>query len=292
MGLDLNAVQFLLRAHRQGVSFESVLTIGRLKLDVFPTALLELLRRRGLPVEPFPEQLPQTVYAEPFFRCLGAKNVCSLDASDYEGASFIHDLNQPIPAEWRERFDVVCDGGTLEHVFNFPVALRNCMEMVRADGHLFLDAPGNNWFGHGFYQFSPELFYRALSEGNGYEVVEMIAHAAGPQARWYRVADPTAVQSRVELISYTLIHLLVCARRNRIVELFRQMPQQSDYTVLWRDATAGKRTDDVHVSRFVRLVSRYLPRAAAMLKAANTAFRFYSSHSLRNRRFFVPVAKE
>ena len=166
------------------------------------------------------------------------------------------------------------------------------MEMVRTGGHLFLDAPGNNWFGHGFYQFSPELFYRALAEENGYEVIEMIAHAAGPQARWYRVADPMAVQSRVELISYTLIHLLVHARRNRIVELFRQTPQQSDYTVLWRDATTGKRPTDVPVSSFVRLASRYFPGAVGLFKAIHTGFRFYSSHSLRNRRFFVPIAKE
>ena len=64
------------------------------------------------------------------------------------------------------QFDVVYDGGTLEHVFNFPVALRNAMELLRPGGRLFtIHTCANNLCGHGFYQFSRELFYRTLSQG-------------------------------------------------------------------------------------------------------------------------------
>src|SRR6185369_3602116 len=292
MGLDVNAVQFLLRARKQGVEFGDVLTVGRLGLDVLPARMVQLLQPHGLSADAFLKATPETCYAEVFFKCLGARTVLSIDASDYEGAAFVHDLNKPVPAEWHGRFDVVYDGGTLEHVFNFPVALRNCMEMVRPGGYLFLDTPGNNWFGHGFYQFSPELFYRALSEENGYEVVEMIAHAPGPQARWYRVADPKVVQSRVELISFSLVHLLVQARRTRVVELFQQMPQQSDYKVVWNAAVAGKPPPAAQSGALVRTVSRFSPRLAHLIKAMGTGLRLYRSHSLRNRRFFTPIAKE
>ncbi|SPE50308.1 hypothetical protein SBV1_110028 [Verrucomicrobia bacterium] len=292
MGLDLHGVQLLLRARKQGVQFGNVLTIGRLVLDVFPNKIQQLLQAHGLPDEKFRGGGPASGQTEDFFRSLGATSVQSLDASAYEGASVVHDLNLPISAEWKGRFDVVYDGGTLEHVFNFPVALRSCMEMVKVGGHLFLDSPGNNWFGHGFYQFSPELFYSACSEENGYEVVEMIAHPTGPQGRWYRVANPRVVRSRVELISYTLIHLMTHARRVAEREVFKQMPQQSDYTVAWQAGAPATQPLDRAAGPLVRFVGRRAPALAALLKAGKTGWNFYRSHSLRNRRFFVPISRD
>jgi hypothetical protein len=78
------------------------------------------------------------------------------------------------------------DGGTTEHVFNFPTALTNAMQMVETGGHLVIITGGNNFCGHGFYQFSPELFYRALSAENGFEMKRLIAAEVG--GNWYEVA--------------------------------------------------------------------------------------------------------
>src|SRR5947208_15867345 len=138
MGLDINAVRFLIAAGQQGVRFDEVLTIGRQDLNVYPTKMVQVLREHGLPHGAFVNPTGDTLYAEPCFESLGAKQVFSMDVSDFEGANFVHDLNQPIAADLKERFDVVYDGGSLEHVFNFPVALKNCMEMVRVGGRLFM----------------------------------------------------------------------------------------------------------------------------------------------------------
>ncbi len=292
MGLDINAVQFLLRARKNGLQLGKVLTVGRLNLDVFPAKVCQLLRQHGLSDELFRDKGVASGYADDFFRALGATSVQSLDASNYEGASLVHDLNQPIPAGWRDSYDVVYDGGTLEHVFNFPVALRNCMELVRPGGHLFLHAPGNNWMGHGFYQLSPELFFRTLSAENGYQMNEMIAYSVGPCARWYRVSDPQVIRSRVELISYSLILLLVHAKKNQSVEIFRQMPMQSDYSVMWQESSGKTNEPAQPPGFFVRLFSRHLPGVASLIKAMGYGLKFYRSHSLRNRRFFTLVEKE
>ena len=107
-------------------------------------------------------------YAEEFLKRLGAKETISIDASAYEGASLVHDMNLPIGDDLKRRFSVVIDGGTLEHVFNFPVAIKNCMQMVDVGGHFFVHTMANNFMGHGFYQFSPELFYRVFSPENGF----------------------------------------------------------------------------------------------------------------------------
>ncbi|HTE59068.1 MAG TPA: hypothetical protein VK631_01880, partial [Solirubrobacteraceae bacterium] len=110
-------------------------------------------------------------FAEPVLHAMGAQRVDSLDISPFEGATVIHDLNQPL-GEPPRRFTAVIDGGSLEHVFNFPVAIRTCMELVEPGGSLVVMVPANNEIGHGFYQFSPELFYRVAQ--HGFDVLQML----------------------------------------------------------------------------------------------------------------------
>ena len=181
MGLDINAVQFLIDARKRGVDFGEVLTLGRQDLNVYPARMVEVLESHGFPATAF-KGGDKVLHAEPCFLSMGARKVSAMDFSDFEGANHVHDLNKPVGVELKERFDLVYDGGTLEHVFNFPVALKNCMEMVRLGGHLFFHTCTNNYCGHGFYQFSPELFYRALSPENGFEVTRMVLHRVGPYA--------------------------------------------------------------------------------------------------------------
>ena len=235
MGLDINAVQFLIDARRRGAEFGDVLTLGRQDLNVYPAKMAEVLESHGFPAAAFKGD-DKALYSEPCFQSLGAKGVSSMDASGFEGAGFIHDLNEPIGGELKERFDLVYDGGTLEHVFHFPMAMRNCMEMVKPGGHLFIHTITNNWCGHGFYQFSPELFFRALSPDNGFEVTRMVLHRVGPYGRWYEVSDPNAIRSRVELLTFTPVMLLIQAKRVKSVPIFARAPQQSDYTPRWQPA--------------------------------------------------------
>lgn len=190
MGLDINAVQFLIAARQEGVELGDVLTLGRQDLNVYPARMRAILDKHRFPSQAFAPDVAETGYAEPVFKALGAKNVFALDASNFEGADFVHDLNQPLPPELKERFDLVYDGGTLEHVFNFPVALKNCMEMLRPGGRFFTHAGTNNWCGHGFYQFSPELYFRVFSEENGFAIERMVAHRVGPYRPMVRSGEP------------------------------------------------------------------------------------------------------
>lgn len=282
MGLDINSVQFLIAARKKGARFDRTLMLGRHSLNVFPRTLATVLERNGFSSERC--RLP-SAYAEPFFETLGAARVESMDNSDFEGAQFIHDLNQPLPVEWREQFDVVFDGGTLEHVFNFPTALRNAMELLKPGGRLFIHNCANNLCGHGFYQFSPELFYRALGPENGFEVERMVIHRVGPYGNWYEVSDPNAIRSRVELITFTPMHLLVQAKRTEVKSIFAQPPQQSDYTALWQ--AAGQTAPAGPVVRTPRFA-----KIARFFHVLKTGLEFYRRQSLGNRRFFKKVSRE
>jgi hypothetical protein len=282
MAIDINPAQFLVAAKKKGVSFDRVLMLGRQVLHVAPPIMVDLLQRNQLPPDRFKNGQPGSGYAEPLFESLGAKQVDSMDNSDFEGAKLVHDLNQPIPPAWREQYDVVFDGGTMEHVFQFPTALKNGMELVREGGRLMMHTCANNLCGHGFYQFSPELFYRALGADNGFEVERMIVHRMGPYGSWYDVSDPNAIRSRVELISFTPVMMLVQARRTSIKPIFAKPPQQSDYSVLWQNAMpAPVKPENNNFAVLRRFTS-----------AAKTGLEFYKRQSLFNRRFFKKTDKE
>src|SRR5437588_1617953 len=124
MGVCWHHVKALISARKAGVQFGRTLTIGRLNLFISPFDLKELLRETPELLPRYDELLtPHPQYCEPLLKLFGATDVLSLDASDYEGASIVHDMNQPIPDRYKGQFDFVDDGGTLEHVFNFPTAI-------------------------------------------------------------------------------------------------------------------------------------------------------------------------
>ena len=72
-----------------------------------------------------------------------------------------------------EQFDFIVDGGTLEHVFNYPIAVSNVKLMLRPGGLFVGINPANNDLGHGLYQFGPDLFWRVSSREGGFDIEKM-----------------------------------------------------------------------------------------------------------------------
>lgn len=104
------------------------------------------------------------------FEGLGFNHVDSMDVSNFEGASIVHDLNNPVPNYLINKYDLVYDGGTLEHIFDFPQSLRNIYDLLKSGGIVIHCSPVNNHVDHGFYQFSPGLFFDYY-QNNCFDVV-------------------------------------------------------------------------------------------------------------------------
>ena len=271
MGLNINGVKLLLHARQLEVDFEKVLTIGRQMLYLRDKEMDRLLDQAGIPQKDRPGGRTNGSYAEPFLKMLGAGTTDSLDASAYEEATLIHDLNLPLPEKMHSRYSLVIDGGSLEHVFNFPAAIRNCMNLVQVGGHYLGITPANNFLGHGFYQFSPELYYRIFTEANGFEMIKMYLFADRKKTTFYEVLDPLVLKHRVIMANASPSYLFVLAQKTSEKEVFETVPQQSDYEhIVWnRDAsvTAGDQRKQ-KISRLVKvkriLADGYLRRVRAM----------------------------
>ena len=281
MGLDINGVKFLLYAKSVGADFSKFAMIGRQSLHLTETELGRALRIFGHETDNATVHALHTDsngYSESLLTHLGARDIHSYDYSDYELATDVLDMNQPISDKHKNQYSLVLDSGSLEHIFNFPTAVRNCMEMVKVGGHFLSITPANNFMGHGFYQFSPELFFRILSPENGFEPPQVIAVEHRPRAGWFLARNPAEVGRRVTFTNSTPTYLLVMARKVAEVEIFSTTPQQSDYVVNWSQGRV-KRTgwSATALSRHV-----YKPierRAKKLIRLFVSGF---------NRRYFRP----
>ena len=71
---------------------------------------------------------------------LGAEKVSVADISRYENPDYIIDLNYDVAEEYHNRFDVILDIGTFEHIFDVPIALSNFIKMLERKFHTFINS--------------------------------------------------------------------------------------------------------------------------------------------------------
>lgn len=137
-----------------------------------------------------------------------------------------------MPLKDRRTYDTVIDAGSLEHVYNAPQALLNVSELCREGGQILHILPANNFCGHGFWQFSPELFFSLYSESNGYSDTRVFLASEYRTDFWYEVLKPDRGQ-RANVISFMPVFALcrtVKARKCPEISV-----QQSDYVHTWRE---------------------------------------------------------
>ncbi len=241
MGILLNDLKLLLDARSRGASFEKTLTLARLSMNVQRHELEEILvqcklKPAGGPT--FYEQYGIGCNSDDLLRLLGARVTDSIDNSNFEGATIVHDLNRHLPPHLVNQYDCVIDGGTLEHVFNFPVALHNAMQAVKVGGRLFIFQMANNCVGHGFYTLSPELFSQALVPAYGFEMERSLTYEYNKPGRVFVIPQPGSVgHNRVYIRSRQLLFIMIEARKiGDSSKLLDNPPQQFDYAQQWDKA--------------------------------------------------------
>jgi len=261
MGIDLHTLNFLIYAHQSG-DFKTTATIGRQEIHVPKTKN---------PIR----QVDLTRFCEPLLEnFFGSHSIDSFDNSPYEGATYIVDMNSPIPKELERKYDTVIDGGCLEHIFNIPQALKNCSLLLKAGGQIIHVLPANNFCGHGFWQFSPELFFSLYSEENGYKSTEIFLASNNDNRYWYKVKKPRNGQ-RVNIYSSSEISILV--RTILTNEAFKHNQiQQSDYVAQWNATNQNKTHEN---TKKLRNFFKKIPFASKIYNLT-TRYRFMKINTL------------
>ncbi len=127
----------------------------------------EIAKWHGRKIDAIPETLA-------LFAALGLDlDVWDIHAS--RGIERIVDLNEPYVGP-HQTYDLVIEGGTIEHCFNIGQAMRTICDQVREGGFVFHDNPCN-MYNHGFYNLNP-TFYADWYEANGF-VVTLLALTDG-----------------------------------------------------------------------------------------------------------------
>ena len=299
MGITNSNASFLARSRRQGVRFDRTLTIGRQQRYVDDATIVRLAHYLDRSVD------ARSVCSDPYIdsllhEVLGVHTLDSLDYSDYEGCRLVHDLNTPVAEDLWGQFDVVIDGGCLEHIFNVPAAIENYMRMTRPGGHLFVFTMANNHSGHGLYQLGPDFFHAALQPQYGFHIHDIVleehpypACELGDSHRFYSVAPRETVKGRIQFVSHKPVTIMVHAEKTGETAGFSPWPVQHSYLEAYRDggtppkptpAPGRRRTGLMVLARSIR--SRMLRLLPIAIQTQLDSQRELKKRLLRDSRLF------
>jgi hypothetical protein len=108
-----------------------------------------------------------------FYLSLGFKKYLAIDVNTDKDAMAM-DLNVDISQHYNftEKFDVVTNNGTGEHVFNQFAFFSNMHNLCKVGGYMIHALPFYRWVDHGFYNFQPNLF-PCLALQNNYKLHQL-----------------------------------------------------------------------------------------------------------------------
>lgn len=147
-----------------------------------------------------------TLHQDSFFKMMGFSKVDSLDYFENEMPTYVADLNEPLKLDLYNKYDMVYDGGTLEHCFNIKGVLSNIINLLKIGGRIVHHVPMTGWVEHGFYQFSPSFFYEFYG-ANGFANMKAIIHIIGKKS-YYIDYDPDLVSVFNNMNKVTMIFFI------------------------------------------------------------------------------------
>lgn len=237
MGLAYSHLKLIHNKVSERGTLDKILTLGRQTFDVNDRRIENLMFSE---IRNYDSRM-ELKYADEFFLEAGwAKRVDSIDISGHEGSTIVHDLNQNI--NFSENYDLIIDGGTLEHVYNLPVALKNIHKLLRIGGCILHFKPANNYLNHGFYQFSPVLFAAIYRKINGFRDTKIFLMDTDFPAKLFEVQSNYI--NRVEIRSKSRIEIICYAMKFKNV--IRYSVNQLDYENLW--INDGQRSSDRRIN--------------------------------------------
>ena len=230
MGIDLTALETILFSLRYVKNNNNLLTLARQQIHTQNITLTNNFFIKSMD------------YCENLFKSLGFLNIESIDNSSYENATIIHNLNTPYNNT--KKYDYIYDGGTTEHIFNIPQVFENIINLLEIDGIFCSVTVNNNFSGHGFYQFSPELYLSMFTSNYGMKIQCIYLAKVGSKINeWIKINNYDNATNRIntKFNGNEPVYIIVIAKKinNTRQSLLINPPNQYSYKIDWKN----KQTD-------------------------------------------------
>jgi hypothetical protein len=250
MGLRKESICLLMQEGLKQPFKGKITTLGRQDIWVTHQELEKLSQKLGYPLRSVnqielsekPEMRAEGFISDrTLFALLGFDQLQSLDASPYENADILFDLNQnELPAALKESSDVVLDPGTIEHVFHVANSLKNIFHLLKSGGRVIHISPSSNHLDHGFYMFSPTLFSDYYA-ANRFDLssLKMIQYKPQPVFPWKIAAYSPAAFNDFSFggLDHSM-YAVYCVASKTPQSSFDQIPQQYHFAQnLWNQKT-------------------------------------------------------
>lgn len=177
----------------------------------------------------FNTKYDKNINAQYLFSLFGSDQVFSSDSSKYENSDLVIDLNNRVNNKLINKFDNIVDIGTLEHVFDTCSALENYIRMLKKGGYLLIAVPCSNMIDHGFYTFSPTLFYDYFT-CNNFKVLSSYLRESSPFIYEYRskIYSYKKLGLEIPFISDRAVEFIILAKKIKNIKKVKK-PIQSVY---------------------------------------------------------------
>lgn len=238
MALNSAAIELLFQLKQKNGMSGSVCQLGKQTVLVSQDKVLQIAAKYGYDKNSNQDKASWTGNAsdEFLFKILGFEKIESIDADGFEGSTYQYDFNNEIPEIFNQKFDYIIDGGTLEHIFNTPQALKNIRKMLKIGGVIVHISPTNNYVDHGFFMFSPTFFYDYYDTYK-FEILDsfLFAHNPNPLLSKWEIMDyrPLTIES-LEFGGWGKKMLGTWIAAKKTVDISEDLsPMQSRYKMVW-----------------------------------------------------------
>ena len=168
MAIDYRMAKIILQEHKYRPIEGVILLVGRQTVTLTPDQARDLVKEEGIDIRPdaLTEIDSETYGADgrnlitdrAFFSLFSSAEMISLDVSDYEGASIVADLNQPIPERYYGCADFMFNGSCMDNLFDPASALKNMSRLLKVGGRVMHVEHGSPVQG-AYIMYSPAYFF-------------------------------------------------------------------------------------------------------------------------------------
>ncbi len=177
----------------------------------------------------FNTKYENNINSQYLFTMLGSKSVLASDASKYENPDLIINLNKKLSRNLHNKFENIVDIGTLEHIFDTKTTLENYVKMLKKGGYLLIAVPSSNMIDHGFYCFSPTLFFDYFSL-NGFDILSSYLRESSPFIYEYKskIYEYKNLGMEIPFLSDRAVEFIILMKKKKNVKKLI-VPNQSVY---------------------------------------------------------------